>query len=95
MRLDHVERGHSGIGGPGCPGSQRSLNTAGRRPVEEMDLVHDRLDENARTGGDIGTAADGLMGVAGDIIGGLVTDRIKEWRTRNLVNSLAKSSWIL
>lgn len=42
-----------------------------------------------------GTAADGLMGVAGDIIGALVTDRIKEWRTRNLVNSLAKTAELL
>lgn len=40
----------------------------------------------------IGGTSDGVRGTAVDVWGGLVGDRIKEWRKRNLVNSLEKTA---
>lgn len=39
-----------------------------------------------------GAAADGTVSIVGNIFGGLIGDRIREWRTRNLINVLAKTA---
>jgi hypothetical protein len=43
----------------------------------------------------MGGAADGVVAVAGDLFGGWVGDKIREWRTRNLINQLAKTAALL
>lgn len=40
----------------------------------------------------LGRAADGVMDIGGNIVGGLIGDRIREWRTRNLVDQLAETA---
>lgn len=40
----------------------------------------------------VGATADGAVSLAGEIFGGLFGDRVREWRTRNLVASLSKTA---
>jgi hypothetical protein len=40
----------------------------------------------------LGRVADGTLDIGGNIVGGLFGDRIREWRTRNLVSALSKTA---
>jgi hypothetical protein len=40
----------------------------------------------------LGATTDGSVALAGNIFGGLIGDRVREWRTRNLINALSKTA---
>ncbi|WP_051927658.1 hypothetical protein [Ruegeria halocynthiae] len=42
-----------------------------------------------------GGASDGALDVAGNVFGGLIGDRIREWRTRNLIHTTARTAEFL
>lgn len=52
----------------------------------ELEAAAGRVAERA-----MNETLDGSFGFLGDVFGGLVGDRVKQWRTRNLIDSLAKT----
>ncbi|NVO55085.1 DUF4393 domain-containing protein [Rhodobacteraceae bacterium B1Z28] len=42
-----------------------------------------------------GGATDGALDIAGNVFGGLIGDRIREWRTRNLIHTTARTAELL
>lgn len=60
-------------------------------------LFESELEKEAAkvAGAVIGRSANGVMDTVSDIFGGLIGDAIREWRTRNLVTSLARTAEML
>lgn len=68
-----------------------------QQPTTSVTIFHSELEKQAGlvAGRLAGATTDGVVSIATDLFGGLIGDRIRQWRTRNLVNSLAKTADML
>jgi len=62
-----------------------------------INVPGDKLDEAASEilKGSLGRAVDGFSGTISTVWGGLIGDRLGEWRTRNLISSLQKTHQLM
>jgi Abortive infection alpha len=70
---------------------------APQQHATSVTIFHSELERQAGlvAGKLAGATADATISIAADIFGGLIGDRVRQWRNRNLINSLAKTADIL